>query len=105
MKRRERKEGFWYSDREQHLPRPEAHKGEITNKDKILSRLSIVEAKSQEIEYRGSSTCRICGCQNGSVSFKLEGWEWPEGYRHYIDVHNVWPSRDFKDFLREEADE
>lgn len=53
--------------------------------------------------YMGSSRCRICDKQNGSREYHIHGWIWPEGFRHYVEVHNVKPSDDFIKFIMEEA--
>ncbi len=54
--------------------------------------------------YRGSSTCRLCGCQNGSAEYRLvvgDKWVvWPEGARHYIEQHSVLPDPKFLGLLR-----
>lgn len=40
--------------------------------------------------WKGCSTCRLCGCLNGTVCM-TDGkhFIWPEGYAHYIDKHNI----------------
>jgi hypothetical protein len=54
---------------------------------------------SYVLEYRGSSSCRICGCKNGYLEFRQNGWTWPSGYRHYIEKHNIKPSEEFIDMI------
>lgn len=51
--------------------------------------------KGRVVRYRGFSTCRLCGVQNGSIEYLTGGWRWPQGYRHYVEVHNVRPSLAF----------
>ncbi len=56
------------------------------------------------VQYRGSSMCRCCGKLNGSSEFQVaiggdHAWHWPNGLRHYIEVHNVRPSQAFIDFI------
>lgn len=55
------------------------------------------------IGYRGSSTCRICGCHNGSKEYVYGGYRWPQGFRHYVEEHNVEPSEGFKKMLTDAA--
>jgi hypothetical protein len=56
--------------------------------------------KEQQVcGYRGSSTCRICGIRNGYREFNIAGWQWPSGFRHYIEAHNVRPSLAFQEFI------
>jgi hypothetical protein len=45
--------------------------------------------------YKGSSICRICGCNNGSEEFTDGTYYWPSGYLHYITEHGVVPPNDF----------
>jgi|SRR5215208_4033156 len=103
----DRKEGFWrapptsfYEDPQYRgLPWPEAHDEPMEDKEVFLEALNYAEAFAEVTSYRGWSTCRLCGKHNGSVQFDLRGWTWPEGYRHYIEVHNVRPSPEFKAFV------
>lgn len=51
--------------------------------------------------YLGYSECRMCdkslnGC--GEYEFVLDGIKYifPEGYLHYVDKHNVHPSKEFR---------
>ena len=51
------------------------------------------------VSFRGHSHCRLCGCANGSREFRVDGWAWPEGFRHYVECHGVEPSPDFRAFI------
>jgi len=58
------------------------------------------------LSYMGSSNCRICDSQGrdmGYREFHVGDWVWPEGYRHYIEVHNVKPSDEFMAFITDVA--
>ncbi len=94
-----KREGFWYSKYEPDLPMPKARDKPASNQQEILDRLSKLETKAHVIAYKGWSTCRICGCGNGTTEFNYKGWVWPSGLRHYIEKHNVRVSPEFKDFL------
>lgn len=48
---------------------------------------------------RGHSTCRVCGCRNGSAGVSDGTYTWPSGFRHYIEGHNVKPPQDFIDYV------
>jgi len=99
-----RYEGFWRSssraDENLPWPQPEAKWPERAAFLKLLDR---AEAEAQRVSYRGFSHCRICGCRNGSQSFRLDVWEWPSGFRHYVTDHEVRPSPEFELFVREWA--
>ncbi len=94
------KEGFWWSVREPNLPFPES-KPRWSKKKKFLDALSVLEAKATRNLYRGISRCRLCGEANGNAEFTNKNWTWPQGYRHYIDDHDVRPSREFRQYVFE----
>lgn len=51
--------------------------------------------------WRGPSTCRICGCFNGSAALGYaDGPIWPEGFGHYVREHAVRPSASFVNWLK-----
>ena len=96
-----RYEGFWRSRlaADENLPWPEA---ELNWGDRaaFLEALDCAETEAEKVAYRGYSRCRICGCNNGFQSFRLDVWEWPSGFRHYVAEHEVRPSRDFELFIQ-----
>jgi hypothetical protein len=65
----------------------------------FLDALARAEARAEAMGFRGFSLCRLCGCRNGSVEYRLGDWRWPSGYRHYVADHDVRPSRDFERFI------
>ena len=69
----------------------------------FLEMLDRAEAEAQRAFSRGYSRCRICRCLNGTQSFQLDVWEWPEGFRHYVAEHEVRPSPECELFVREWA--
>ena len=81
---------------------PIANTSDRFRKAYALELLDKIESKASQQQYKGSSTCRICGCQNGSgeyvfrKTFKHIRREiiMPSGYRHYIEKHNVAPDTD-----------
>lgn len=95
-------EGHWrssfQSDEDLPWPRPGA---KWSQRAAFLEALDRVESEAERISHRGFSPCRICGCKNGSQSFRLDVWEWPSGFRHYVADHEVRPSAAFDLFVRE----
>jgi len=71
----------------------------------FLSKLNNVTKKyAQNIQYRGMSKCRICGCFNGSIEHILTNgssieFKYPEGLSHYYSTHNVQPSKEFYNYI------
>lgn len=41
--------------------------------------------------WMGYSTCRLCGRSNGHRDFTDGVYLWPEGFAHYLEVHDVKP--------------
>ncbi len=64
-----------------------------------LSELEIVlkHLKNGRIKdhYKGWSSCRFCGIENGSCDKTDNTYLWPEGFEHYIEKHNVKPPIEF----------
>lgn len=105
-----KQEGFWYSDHEPHYPKA-IHSDEVHPKkadilkayDELLDEDRFNPERNRDtwkdnknvLSFRGCSYCRCCPLRNGSRQYVLNGWEWPEGYRHYIDKHNVIPSKNW----------
>lgn len=66
----------------------------------FLAKLNLVEEMAKRTAYRGLSLCRCCRAINGSVTYEHGGWEWPSGFRHYVDAHNVRPTDEFIEFVK-----
>lgn len=94
-----KREGFWYSKDEPNLPKPVPNSEPFDEQGEFLSRLAKKEKTASQTQYRGWSTCRLCKKMNGSCEFSSGGWTWPEGYSHYVKVHNVRPSDEFFTFI------
>lgn len=117
--------GFWGPDKDLPipLPNPESWKGQAEflaklidlelslntvyiamvkqyNNDMLARRPNTVDIDGGNVvAYRGSSRCRCCHRDNGNHEYRYNGWTWPEGYRHYLEDHNVLPDAAFKDFV------
>jgi len=118
-------EGYWASD--QDISKDE-YKGEypwpvsstsFPEKEIFVNQLIEVETRLLELEekskangehekyvhsYRGLSMCRICNKKNGYKEYVLEISDrivnWPEGFRHYVEVHDVRPTDEFLETIR-----
>lgn len=119
--------GFWYSRSEPELPFPAASTTPVD--PEFLLKLFALEARLMEkyaanvaawnnavmqrtkepelitevVGYRGWSNCRLCNHCNGSREFRFGGFAWPEGYRHYLKIHNVQPDPEFAAFILSDA--
>ena len=99
-------EGYWYSSSSKGFPKPIAHNTPFDGQEQFLEKLRLLEQSNDvRISYfRGFSRCRFGDNDfNGSREFSIKidstTIRWPEGYRHYIEAHNVVPSREFYRFL------
>ena len=99
-----RYEGFWRRSEQEEsvLPWPEPTT-EWNRRPSFLLSLDQAESIAERVAYRGYSYCRLCGRGNGFETLCLNGWEWPSGLRHYIDMHNVRPSTRFEAFITSTA--
>ena len=95
-----RHEGFWRlsKDADENLPWPEPDPTWV-HRLTFLEALDRVEEIAEKVPAGGFSFCRLCGCRNGSQQLALDRWQWPEGFRHYIVVHQVRPSSEFENFI------
>jgi hypothetical protein len=98
-------EGFWhdkYERKNDGFPMPVANEKPWMHQQFFLEVLKRVENGiriTPDMRYMGDSECRICECVNGSIEYRLNEWVWPEGFRHYVEKHNVMPSKEFIDFI------
>jgi hypothetical protein len=95
-----RYEGHWKASESEgsDLPWP-VSQPDWSDKGKFLTALAETESKAERVVYRGLSHCRLCGRVNGHVAFRMNVWEWPEGFKHYLADHDVRPTADFELFI------
>lgn len=100
-------EGYWGPG----FQTPASNSSPWHDQDLFLGKLRLVEGVLPQRGYKGSAPCRFmdkCGLsKNGSREFEdkywKEGWTvvWPEGFRHYIEVHNLKPTQEFLTYVDE----
>lgn len=98
-------EGYWGPG----FQTPAGNPSPWQHQDVFLEKLRLVEAVLPTRGYKGSAPCRLmdkCGqARNGSREFEdkhwKEGWTvvWPEGFRHYIEAHNLKPTQEFLNYI------
>lgn len=57
--------------------------------------LWFLQSPQSTTHFRGWSQCRVCGCVNGSQDYHRGEYTWPEGYLHYVIMHDVRPPAEF----------
>lgn len=95
--------GFWFNDANTLLPDPNSFIDESDSFENFRVRYVVadyINSMSNGSSYKGYSYCRICGCENGCSDKQDELFICPEGYSHYLTVHNVMPDKDFVNHLR-----
>jgi hypothetical protein len=95
-----KREGYWRQsiDEKSKLPWPTPDEA-WAGRDKFLCALERAESFAAKDYYMGYSQCRICKGSNGTKSHRLGGWDWPEGFRHYVAEHGVRPTAEFEEFI------
>lgn len=86
------------------FPYPKEHEGYWPDKQNVLNRLesfgTYLETKGKTIPYDEKKECLICGKKNVTTKrFKYINIMWEDGLSHYINVHNIEPSTQFKQFI------
>jgi len=103
-----RVEGYWRFLDDDPFPLPVAQSAPWPGQRAFLDALGLVQRSAKGIErlhYLGTSSCRLCGCANGTAEFydarpnAAHGWRWPEGFFHYVADHNVAPSDAFLNYI------
>jgi hypothetical protein len=98
-------EGYWRRtslEDESGLPFPVSESKPWKGRDTFLAALARKEEMAEEVVYRGWSSCRLCNSANGHSEYWLDPWKWPEGLRHYVELHNVRPTDEFVSFILDE---
>jgi hypothetical protein len=86
------KTGYWWSEREPHLPMPVENKGVVTDFE-VLHYLTQGEVLHR---WRGFSPCRLCDKRSNGTTCLSDGtYQWPVGLAHYVEKHGVILDADF----------
>lgn len=82
--------GYWGKDRDDKTyPWPQHYVDEL-QKETMISMIANYLDSGKFVEgYFGWSTCRICGCKNGSTELSDGVYVWPQGLSHYVREHKV----------------
>jgi hypothetical protein len=98
------KVGFWSGNGDDNHEYPDVDESinETKIEDKFLDQLKLVEKYSYRQVYMGYSECRVCDKEdNGDSDFTTHDMSFifPDGYRHYIEEHNIHPPENFYDYV------
>lgn len=91
--------GFWkgYDSKWTEMPIEDSATCNQTN---IINKITKLQKIANETQYRGYSCCRLCDFEyNGSKEYAIGKFVWPEGYLHYIEVHNVAIDEEFAKYV------
>ena len=85
--------GFWFSELECLLPRPQLLVRRPAAGDESSRVGRYLRGGNVAASYRGWSECRFdCGAEHGALGSRdlTDGrWLWPEGLAHYVERHGV----------------
>lgn len=85
-------------------PFPKHHENKWSGKDVIENRLANIHEylnlKNKYEKYSDPKDCLLCGAKNVTTKrYRLLNIMWEDGIEHYINVHNIEPSIQFKQFI------
>ncbi|QNE22453.1 hypothetical protein F1D05_36835 [Kribbella qitaiheensis] len=87
--------GYWRSPGDERWPDP----ANFVDAELDTAERSVIGDYVQRGEvvwgFGGVSTCRICGCENGSLELSDGTYIWPDGFAHYVLHHDVRPPERF----------
>ena len=101
------REGFWAVPdlpHTHHLPYPQEGQN-WQGKDQVLAVMKQVQnqLRREMVRYKQDETCCLCGQEklgNGEYVDRNNKVIWREGYEHYIDKHNVVPTKFFFNYIQ-----
>ena len=85
--------GYWSGGEEEGYPHPREFVDEDWNPEEKELVIQYLDQGKQLAHYKGKSWCRF-GCTNvdmGSREFTDGEFAWPEGFKHYLEIHSVKP--------------
>jgi hypothetical protein len=91
--------GYWRSDYDLNWPQVEDFIDEDWDLRARRDTVTYLRRASVARIFWGSSTCRICGVDNGSAELTDGRFIWPEGFAHYVEAHGVRPPDLFVDHV------
>lgn len=81
--------GFWFGPHASGWPVIEDFIVEDSTQDRNEIAAALDRGAATDRAYMGFSTCRVCGCPNGSGERTNGVLVWPEGLSHYVREHHV----------------
>ena len=86
------------------FPYPKENDKYWPDKENILNRLNnfeiFLDNNKNIIPYENNKSCLLCDKKNVSTkNYKYKNIIWEDGLIHYIDIHNIEPSIQFKQFI------
>ncbi|MBK6903532.1 MAG: hypothetical protein IPH04_12220 [Saprospirales bacterium] len=90
--------GYWYSEDESYYCKPKALVDAKWDEQEKQAVIAHIQQAETVVYYRGFSECRVCKKMNGSNE-KSDGlFYFPDGFKHYLEAHQVKPPQLFIDF-------
>lgn len=89
-------------------PKPKERINSFADKEKLIELIqninNVLDMYGQYHLLKEKKDCLICNKRNVyTKKYFLSNWMWEDSIIHYIKVHNIEPSVDFKDFIYNDA--
>lgn len=81
--------GLWCNRAEPYWPDPKDFVDEEWNETDRAEVVRALRSGRQVRQFRGESTCRMCGQLNGASELTDGTYLWPDGLAHYVSEHSV----------------
>lgn len=81
--------GFWRDTAEPYWPDVNDYLDQTWDPEARATVADRLRAGKEVRQFRGHSTCRICGRLNGTAELTDGTYLWPEGLAHYVSDHQV----------------
>lgn len=100
--------GYWQDDGPGSVQNSVAENWDSDERIMVMNYLKLANDESNEQvkelqAWRGLSFCRLCEEANGNSCVGDSHYNWPQGYIHYIEKHNVKPPQEFIDHVRKQT--
>lgn len=81
--------GLWRDRAEPYWPDPKDFVDEQWDDNERAEVVRALRSGRHVRQFRGESTCRMCGQLNGASELTDGTYLWPDGLAHYVSAHSV----------------
>lgn len=101
--------GYWQDGGPKSVENAVDEDWDPAEREMVMNYLKLADDKSNEEvrelkSWRGLSFCRVCEEATGNSCMGDNQYNWPQGYLHYFEKHNVKPPKEFIDHVRQRTE-